>query len=392
MLHKIYLDNGATTRVDPRVLEEMLPYFSERFGNASSMHSYGEEAKEALASSRERIASSIGAKPEEIVFTSGGTESNNLAIKGIAYANSDKGKHIVVSSIEHDCILNSCEWLRSQGFEVTYLPVDHDGLVNVEMIESAIKPSTILISVMHANNEIGTIEPIDEIGKLCREHSIYFHTDACQSFGKIPFNVNSLNIDLATINAHKMYGPKGVGALFIKDGTRISPWQHGGGHEHGMRSSTENIAGIVGFAKAAELCASELDTEAKRQSGLRDKIINKIMEKLPAAYLNGHRTKRLPNNVNFCFHGLEGEAIRVLLDLDSKGIAVSTGSACSANQPRGKPSHVLLAIGLNPVEARGQLRVTLGRFNTEEEADYFVDTLSDVVSSLRPLSSTRLGV
>jgi cysteine desulfurase len=383
----IYFDNGASTRVDPRVVEQMLPYFGNCFGNASSLHSYGRDAKCAMDKARATIATSINANPEEIIFTSGGTESNNLAIKGVAFANKEKGRHIIVSSIEHDCVLNSCKWLETQGFDVTYLQVDNTGLVNVADFESTIRKDTILASVMHANNEIGTIEPIEEIGKICREHDIYFHTDACQSFGKVPIDARKHSIDLMTINAHKIYGPKGIGALFVREGTKILPWQHGGGHEYGMRSSTENIPGIVGFAKAVELCHTELDAEAKRQACLRDKIIDNITEKINTTYLNGHRTKRLPNNVNFGFHGFEGEAIKIMLQLDESGIAVSTGSACSSNQPDSTPSHVLVAIGLNPVEARGALRITLGRYNTEEEVDYFIETLPNVVGSLRSISS-----
>jgi cysteine desulfurase len=383
----IYFDNGASTKVDPRVVEQMLPYFGNCFGNASSLHSYGRDAKCAMDKARATIATSINANPEEIIFTSGGTESNNLAIKGVAFANKEKGRHIIVSSIEHDCILNSCKWLETQGFDVTYLQVDNTGLVNVADFESTIRKDTILASVMHANNEIGTIEPIEEIGKICREHDIYFHTDACQSFGKVPIDARKHSIDLMTINAHKIYGPKGIGALFVREGTKILPWQHGGGHEYGMRSSTENIPGIVGFAKAVELCHTELDAEAKRQACLRDKIIDNITEKINTTYLNGHRTKRLPNNVNFGFHGFEGEAIKIMLQLDESGIAVSTGSACSSNQPDSTPSHVLVAIGLNPVEARGALRITLGRYNTEEEVDYFIETLPNVVGSLRSISS-----
>jgi cysteine desulfurase len=383
----IYFDNGASTKVDPRVVEQMLPYFGNCFGNASSLHSYGRDAKCAMDKARATIATSINANPEEIIFTSGGTESNNLAIKGVAFANKEKGRHIIVSSIEHDCILNSCKWLETQGFDVTYLQVDNTGLVNVADFESTIRKDTILASVMHANNEIGTIEPIEEIGKICREHDIYFHTDACQSFGKVPIDARKHSIDLMTINAHKIYGPKGIGALFVREGTKILPWQHGGGHEYGMRSSTENIPGIVGFAKAVELCHTELDAEAKRQACLRDKIIDNITEEINTTYLNGHRTKRLPNNVNFGFHGFEGEAIKIMLQLDESGIAVSTGSACSSNQPDSTPSHVLVAIGLNPVEARGALRITLGRYNTEEEVDYFIETLPNVVGSLRSISS-----
>lgn len=389
MQKEIYFDNGATTRVDPRVVTEMLPYLSKIYGNASSLHSFGREAKEALNSSRAKLASYINAKPEELVFTSGGTESNNFAIKGIAYANKEKGKHIVVSSIEHDCIINSCKWLQQQGFEITHLPVDKYGLVAANRLESAIRKDTILVSVMHANNEIGTVEPISEIGKACRERGIYFHTDACQSFGKIPIDAKQQNIDLMTINAHKIYGPKGVGGLFIREGVNITPWQHGGGHEFGLRSSTENTPGIIGFAKAAELCNNEMDEEMVRLTRLRNKLIDEILQEIECAYLNGHKELRLPNNANFGFHGLEGEAIRILLELDELGIAVSTGSACSSNQAENTSSHVLMSIGLNPVEARGALRITLGRYNTEEEVDYFLNCLPKITKSLTPISSAR---
>jgi cysteine desulfurase len=375
--------------IDPRVVNEMLPYFSKIYGNASSLHSYGREAKEALNSSRAKLASCINAKPEELVFTSGGTESNNFAIKGIAYANKKKGKHIIVSSIEHDCIINSCNWLQQQGFEITRLPVDEHGLVAVNTLEGEIRKDTILVSIMHANNEIGTIEPISDAAKACRERGIYFHTDACQSFGKIPIDAKQQNIDLMTINAHKIYGPKGVGALFIREGVNIAPWQHGGGHEFGLRSSTENIAGIVGFAKAAELCKNEMNDERARLTHLRDKLIDEILRNIHSAYLNGHKELRLPNNANFGFHGFEGEAIRILLELDELGIAVSTGSACSSNQADNPPSHVLIAIGLNPVETRGALRVTLGRYNTEEEVNYFLSCLAKIMNSLTPISSAE---
>jgi cysteine desulfurase len=389
MEERIYLDNGASTKTDPRVVEEMLPYFTRHFGNPSSMHSYGRETKDAITKAREGIGSYIGASPEEVIFTSGGTESNNFALKGIAYANKDKGKHIIVSSIEHDCVMNSAKWLSSQGFEVTYLPVDSNGLVDPSAVESAMREDTILVSVMHANNEVGTIEPIGEIGRICRKRGVYFHTDACQSFCKVPIDLDMQSVDLMTINAHKIYGPKGVGALYVRNGVNIMPWQHGGGHEFGMRSSTENVPGIIGFAKAVELCYAEFGTETKRLANLRDRIIDTISERIPNAYLNGHRTERLPNNVNFGFHGLEGEAIKIMLELDERGIAVSTGSACSSNQSGGTPSHVLVAMGLNAIEARGALRVTLGRFNTDQEVTKFIEALPKVVGSLRSITSMR---
>ena len=389
---RIYMDNSASTRVDSRIVEEMLPYFTDYFGNASSLHSYGREVKDVMEKARAKLASYIGANPEEIIFTSGGTESNNLAIKGVAFANRKKGKHIIVSRIEHDCILNSCRWLKGQGFEITYLPVDKYGFINLNQLEDQIRRDTILVSIMHANNEIGTIEPVGEIGNICRAHGVYFHTDACQSFTKVPIDVRNQNIDLASINSHKIYGPKGVGALFIREGVEIEPWQHGGGHERGLRSSTENIPGIAGFVKAAELCHEEFEPEIKRLKYLRDKIISNVLTAVNEAYLNGHGNLRLPNNVNFGFYGFEGEAIRLLLELDAMSIAVSTGSACSSNQAENKPSHVLAAIGLNPVQARGALRVTLGRYNTEEEVDYFLDTLPKAFKKLRSISSMNINL
>jgi cysteine desulfurase len=386
----VYMDNGATTRVDPRVIDAMLPYFSSYYGNASSLHSYGQEAREAMESARARISSYLGAKPEELTFTSGGTEANNLAIKGVAYASRDKGRHIIVSAIEHDCVLNSCHWLEKQGFTVTYIPVDRFGLVDPYHIEGAIREDTTLVSVMHANNEIGTIEPIREIGKICSEHGVYFHTDACQTFGKIALDVIKDHVDLATINAHKIYGPKGVGALYVRDGVRIEPWEHGGGQERGLRSSTENLPGIVGFARAAGICFEEIETEAARLTLMRDGIIDSALGSAEGAYLNGHRTLRLPNNANLGFNGFENDAIRLLMYLDSAGFAVSTGSACSSNG--NGPSHVLTAIGLNQLQARGALRITLGRNNTKEEVGRFNKVLPEAVRSLRPIACLTNGV
>jgi cysteine desulfurase len=369
----------------------MLPYFGECFGNPSSLHGAGRQAREAIDQARATIAGVLGAAPQEIYFTSGGTESNNLAIKGAAFANKQRGQHIIVSAIEHDCVLNSCRWLTTQGFRVTLLPVDEFGMVSVGRLAEIIRPDTILVSVMHANNEIGTVEPIEEIGALCRERGVLFHTDACQSFTRIPIDMRRLAVDLLTINAHKIYGPKGVGALYIREGSPITAWQHGGGHERGMRSSTENVPGIIGFAAAAKLCSGEVNAQVARLTALRDRIIEHVLGHVEGAYLNGHPTRRLCNNVNFGFHGLEGDAIRLLLELDDAGIAVSTGSACSSNESENKPSHVLRAIGRNPVEARGALRVSLGRDNTEEEVDYFLDTLIKMVQNLRSISSARLG-
>jgi len=381
---RIYLDNAATTRLDDRVLETMLPYFTENYGNASSLHSFGTSAKDAIEKSRAQIALFLHCKPEEIIFTASGTEANNFALKGTALANRGKGNHIIVSSIEHDCILNTCKWLETQGFFVTYLPVDKKGFVDPDFIKRCINPKTILVSVMHVNNEIGTVQPISEIGNICKEQGVLFHSDACQSFGKIPVDIQ--NVDLLTINSHKIYGPKGVGALMIKNGTSITPLLHGGGQENGLRSSTENIAGIVGFAKAAELCFSEMEDETKRISGLQKKIISHLTQTIEEIYFNGDLEKRLPNNINFCISNLEGEGIRLLLLLDQEGIAVSSGSACSSNGDN-SASHVLQAIGLNPFEARGSIRVSLGRYTTEAETDLFLKTITNKIKNLNSIFS-----
>jgi cysteine desulfurase len=382
---RIYLDYAATTPVDPRVLKAMEPYFSEKFGNTMSLHSFGQEAKTALEESREIVADLMGAKPSEVIFTSSATESNNLALKGVAFANRNKGNHIIISSIEHACIMESAKWLERQGFEITRLKVDKYGLVDPDEVKKAIKKETILVSVMHANNEIGTIEPIEEIGKICKERGVYFHTDAAQSFGKIPINVNKMNIDLMTVSSHKMYGPKGAAALFVREGTKIEPILHGGGHEMGLRSSTVNVTAIVGFAEACKICKKEMEKEAKRLTKLRDKLIKGVLEKIPGSHLNGHPTKRLPNNANFWFEGVEGESIVIQLDL--LGIAASTGSACSTEKL--EPSHVLLAIGLRPEQAHGSLRLSLGRWTTEKDIDYALEVLPKVIKRLRKISPIK---
>jgi len=379
---KIYLDYAATTPIDPQVTKAMLPYFSEKFGNTMSLHSFGQETKQALEESREVVAGLIRAKPNEIIFTSSATESNNLALKGIAFANKNKGQHIIISSIEHPCIMESAKWLEKQGFEITRLKVDKYGLVDPEDVRKAIKKDTILVSVMHANNEIGIIEPIEEIGKICKERGIYFHTDAAQSFGKIPIDVNKMNIDLLTASSHKMYGPKGAACLFIKENIKIEPLLHGGGHESGLRSSTANVAAIVGFAKACKICGKEMKTETQRQIKLRDKLIRRVFEKIEFSHLNGHPKKRLPNNTNFSFSFVEGESLVIQLDL--LGIAGSTGSACSSAKL--EPSHVLLAIGLKPQEAHGSLRLSLGRWTTEEEINKVLEVLPKAIKKLREIS------
>jgi cysteine desulfurase len=390
MTENLYFDNGATTQVDPRVVEEMLPYWTKYYGNPSSLHAIGREAKDAIEQCRKTMAEFLGANGDEIIFTSSGTESNNMALKGIAFANKNRGNHIIVSSVEHDCVLNTCKWLQKQGFSVTYLPVDADGMVDVAMVQQSITAQTILVSIMQANNEIGTIQPIAEIGDLCKQQGVYLHTDACQTFGKIPLQVDKFNVDLATISAHKIHGPKGIGALYVKRGVIIEPLLHGGGQERGLRSATENVAAIVGFSKAAELCMTNLGQENQRIVKLRDKIIDTILDRVAVAYLNGHRVKRLPGNINFGFHGLEGEAIKILLKLDEEGISVSSGSACSSNEAENKPSHVLLAIGKNPVEARGALRITLGRFTEEKHIDYFLTKFFEVLQGLKSISTFGL--
>ena len=377
----IYLDNAATTPVRKEVLDEMQPYFSKKYGNASSLHSLGREANRALQEARTRVADVINAMPEEVYFTSGGSEADNLAIKGIAFANKDKGNHIITSAIEHDAVLNTCKFLEENGFAVTYLPVDKYGFVNCDDIERAITKKTILISVMHANNEIGTIEPIANIGALAQEKGVYFHTDAVQTFGKIPIDVEKMGIDMLSASSHKIYGPKGVGALYVKKGIEIQPLIHGGGHENGLRSGTENVAGIAGFGKAAELAENERAIEAGREIKLRDKLIKGAL-KIKNSNLNGHPTIRLPNNANLSFKFIEGEGL--ILDLDSYGIAASTGSACSNKTL--EPSHVLLCIGLKHEEAHGSLRMTLGRETTDKDINYVLKTLPKSVDRLRKIS------
>ena len=382
-MKRIYMDHSATTPVAPEVLEAMLPYFSEKFGNASSLHSFGLEAKEALEESREKVAGLLGAKPEEIIFTAGGTESDNLALKGIARKNQKSGKHIITTRVEHPAILECCRKLEKEGFEVTYLPVTKEGLVEIATLESAIRSDTILISVMHANNEVGTIQPLEEIGRLASEKDIYLHTDAVQSVGKIPTDVNKLGVDLLSLSAHKLYGPKGVGALYIRNGTRLESIIQGGGHERGLRSGTENIAGIVGLARAADLAGETMTMEAERLTRLRDRLAELVLLKVKESWINGTMKMRLPGNLNFGFKYVEGESL--LLFLDSIGISVSTGSACSSHKL--EPSHVLLSLGLKPEECHGSLRITLGRSNTLEEVDYVALGIAETVERFRGISA-----
>lgn len=382
-MQKAYMDNGAGMPVDSRVLEAMMPYFVENYGNASSAHSAGNVAKQALATAREQVAKLVGAeKSSEIVFTSGGTESNNLAIKGVALRNKAKGNHIITSAVEHISVINICKYLQKQGFDTTFVPVDKQGVVDIEKLKDAITDKTILISVMYANGEIGTIQPITEIGKLAKENNILFHVDAVAAAGKVPINVQEQNIDLMSLSSNDLYGPKGVGAVYIKRGTKIVPIDQGGGQENGLRSGTENIPGIVGMGKAAELAQAEMASESKRLTEIRDKLINKVLDAVPYSFLNGHPTQRLPNNANLRFSYIEGESL--ILGLDMHGIQVSSGSACTSKTLQ--PSHVLTAIGLPHEEAHGSLVFTLGKQNKIEDVDYVLSVLPDVVKRLRALS------
>ena len=386
-MKKIYLDHAATTPTDRRVVEAMLPHFTDAFGNPSSIHSLGVETRTAVAEAREKVASLIGAASDEVIFTSGGTEADNLAIKGVALANAHKGRHVVTTRIEHHAVEESCRYLEKQGFKVTHVGVNHDGLVDPKDIEKAVTPETILISVMHANNEVGTIQPIAEIGKMARERGICFHTDAVQTVGHIPAMVGELGVDLLAISAHKLYGPKGVGVLYVRKGTRIVSFMHGGGQERGLRASTENVPGIVGLGKAAEIAQTEMDAESKHLTRLRDKLIKGLLERIPQTRLNGHPTQRLPNNVNISVASVEGESLAVSLDLE--GIAVSTGSACSSEAM--EPSHVLMAMGLPAELARGSVRFSLGRENTDADIDRVLGAFPRIVSRLRAVSPLWTG-
>jgi len=377
------MDHAAGMPVDPRVFEAMKPYFTENYGNPSSSYSFGASARNALMESREKVARLIGAeKSEEVIFTSGGTESNNLAIKGVAYRNKKKGNHIITTTIEHISVINICKHLQKQGFEVTYIPVDKQGMVDPEKLRDKITDQTILISVMYANGEIGTIQPIREIGKIAHENQVYFHVDAVAAAGKVPINVEEENMDLLSISSNDMYGPRGVGALYVKKGARIQPVTQGGGQERGLRSGTENIPGIVGMGKAAEIAQGEMVAEGRRLSQLRDKLVKGVLDKIERSYLNGHPTKRLPNNANLRFSYIEGESL--ILGLDMLGIQVSSGSACTSKTL--EPSHVLLAIGLAHEEAHGSLVFTMGKQNSEEDVDYVLEVLPGVVKRLRAMS------
>ncbi|HJA81761.1 MAG TPA: cysteine desulfurase NifS [Candidatus Mediterraneibacter intestinipullorum] len=378
----IYLDNAATTKTSPEVVEAMLPYFTEHYGNPSSVYGFAAANKEVIIRQREIIAGVLGAKDNEIYFTAGGTESDNWALIATAEAYAAKGKHIITSKIEHHAVLHTCEYLQRQGYEVTYLDVDENGLVDPKAVEAAIRPDTILISVMFANNEIGTIQPIAEMGKIAHEHGVLFHTDAVQAFAQIPINVDEYNIDMLSASGHKLNGPKGIGFLYIRKGVKIRSFIHGGAQERRRRAGTENVPGIVGLGKAVELAAASMQERMEKESRLRDHLISRIESEIPYCRLNGDRVKRLPNNVNFSFQFVEGESLLIMLDM--KGICASSGSACTSGSL--DPSHVLLAIGLPHEIAHGSLRITLGADTTEEDLDYVVDCLKEIVPQLRQMS------
>ncbi|MBD5530608.1 MAG: cysteine desulfurase NifS [Lachnospiraceae bacterium] len=378
----IYLDNAATTQLDESVLQEMLPFMRQSYGNPSAVYHFAEESRKAVDHAREQTAGLIGARPEEIFFTGGGTESDNWALKAAAEAYSAKGKHIITSKIEHHAVLHTCRYLEKHGYEVTYLDVDQDGKIALEQLRAAIRPDTVLISVMAANNEIGTIEPIAEIGRIAHEHGVLFHTDAVQAYGHIPLHVEEMNIDLLSASAHKLNGPKGVGILYVRKGVKLGPFLHGGAQERGKRAGTLNVPGIVGFGKAAQIAGQTMEGRTRSETALRDHLIERILSEIPHARLNGHRTDRLPNNVNFCFRFLEGESLLILLD--QLGICASSGSACTSGSL--DPSHVLLAIGLPHEIAHGSLRITLSEKTTVEEIDFVADELKKIVERLRNMS------
>ncbi len=378
----IYLDNAATTKTAPEVVEAMLPYFTENYGNPSTIYSLGSTSKKAVNEARRTIADAIGAKQEEIYFTAGGSESDNWALKATAEAYESKGKHIITTKIEHHAILHTCEYLEKRGFEITYLNVDRDGLIDLEELKAAIRPDTILISVMFANNEIGTIEPIEEIGAIAKERNVLFHTDAVQAFGQVPIDVDKLHIDMLSASGHKLNGPKGIGFLYIRSGLKLRSFIHGGSQERSRRAGTENVPGIVGLGKAVERALRIMDEKTKHEIELRDYLIERVEKEIPYCWVNGHRTKRLPGNVNFSFLYIEGESMLIMLDM--KGICASSGSACTSGSL--DPSHVLLAIGLKHEEAHGSLRLTLSEENTKEQMDFVVDNLKQIVARLRDMS------
>lgn len=379
---KVYMDNAATTKLSPDVLNAMMPYLTDIYGNASSVHAFGREAREGVEHARNQVAAAINASPDEIFFTAGGTESDNMAIKGVAHKHAKKGKHIITTAIEHHAVLHTCEALEKEGYEVTYLPVDEDGLISVEQVKAAMRDDTLLVTVMFANNEVGTIEPIAEIGALCRERNVLFHTDAVQAVCHVPIDVKVMNIDLMSISAHKFHGPKGIGALYCRKGIVLEPVIVGGAQERKRRAGTENVAGIVGLGAAIERAHKNMSADMARVSALRDKLISGILKNIPHVKLNGHPTQRLPQNVNFSIRYIEGESILLMLDIN--GIAASSGSACTSGSL--DPSHVLLAMGIPHEIAHGSLRLTLSDMTTDEEVDYVLETLTKIVKHLRDMS------
>lgn len=386
-MKRVYMDNAATTALRRDVLDAMMPYLTDIYGNPSSLHYFGQEAHKAVENARHQVASALNAEDNEIVFTGCGTEADNMALKGIAEKYQSKGKHIITSSVEHHAILHTCEYLEKHGFEVTYLPVDEYGMVKAEQVRDAIRSDTILVSIMFANNEVGTIMPIKEIGAVCREKGVFFHTDAVQAVGHAAIDVKAMNIDLLSLSAHKLHGPKGVGALYIRKGIVVPPLLHGGAQERRKRAGTENVAGIVGLGKAIEIACSDIEGTAKRMCYLRDKLINGIEASIPEVKLNGHRTERLPGNVNFSIKYIEGESILLMLDIN--GIAASSGSACTSGSL--DPSHVLLAMGMPHETAHGSLRLTLGDDTTEDDIDYVLEVLPEIVVKLRKMSPLYHG-
>lgn len=388
-MKRIYFDNSATTQVEPRVLEEMMPYFNESYGNASSLHSFGRDAYEAMETGRERTARALDVQAKDIIFTSGGTESDNLAVQGAAYASMSKGKHIITSAVEHHAVLHTCQFLEAQGFKVTYLPVDEEGFVSVEDLKNAITKETTLVSIMAANNEIGTIQPIKELAEVTKEAGALFHTDAVQAMTKMPFDAGKMKIDMLSLSGHKVHGPKGIGALYVRRGVRLRPLIYGGGHERGLRSSTENIPGIVGLGKALEIGMAEMEENVAKMTAIRNRLIESTLDMVPRSYLNGPRGEnRLCNNAHFRFDYIEGEGM--ILHLDMRGIAASTGSACSTKSL--EPSHVLRGLGLRHEQCHGSLRLSLSKYNTLEEADRFIATIGPVVELLRKMSPLSEGV
>ena len=383
-MNRVYLDYNATTPVAPEVLDAMLPYFSAEFGNASSIHTFGQKARAAVETAREHVAALLGGRPQEIFFTSGGTESDNHAIFGIVSPSRASRPHVITSFVEHEAVLNACQALEKQGVDVTYLPVDQDGLIDLEDLRGALRPETLLVTIMHANNELGTVQPLEQIGAIANEADVYFHTDAVQSAGKIPIDVNQFHLDLLSLSGHKLYAPKGVGALYVRGGTRLQQLLYGGHHQRGVRPGTENVAGIVGLGKAAEIARNSLANDAKRLSALRDQLEHGLLHRVPHSRINGGRAPRTPNTANLVFPGVEGEALLIALDL--KGLACSTGAACSSGAV--EPSHVLTAIGLPAEDARASLRFSLGRHTTQTDIDFALRVVPAAVAQLRQLSPT----